>query len=320
VEIALAVEAQQGATYADLLAAAQEAEACGFTGFFRSDHLLRIGPGDPGPGATEAFATLAGLACQTRRIRLGTLVTPVTFRRPALLAATIATVDAMSGGRLEVGLGAGSYAREHEVFGLPFDDPGTRFDDLEETLTILRGLWTTPAGSTFEHAGRRHALRGAPTVPRPVQRPGVPVIIGGTGPRRTAAIAARYADEYNAVRNGPDRVRALFDGVTAACERVGRDPATLRRSVVHTGLVARDAADGGRLLALAGRGPDEVAAGSAVAGRPEEVAESLRRLAAAGADRVYLHLREASLFDQVALLGEHVLPLVRDVVPARPVR
>src|SRR5690554_4955256 len=207
-DLRIFVEPQQGASYGDQLALAQHAERLGFSGFFRSDHYLRMGDGDPGPGPTDAWTTLAGLARETSRIRLGTLVSSATFRHPGVLAIQVAQVDDMSGGRVELGLGAGWFAAEHEAYGIPF--PQRRFGLLTEQLEVVTGLWRTPVGERFDHAGEHYALTDSPALAKPVQRvavgpdgrlgesPGVPIIVGGLGPRRTPALAARFAAEYNA--------------------------------------------------------------------------------------------------------------------------
>src|ERR1700679_2715376 len=191
------VEPQQGATYEQLLAVAQTTEECGFDAFFRSDHYLAMG-GDGLPGPTDAWVTLGALARETSRVRLGTLLTSATFRLPGPLAITVAQIDAMIGGRVELGLGAGWFEDEHRAYGIPFPSTGERFDRLEEQLEIVTGLWETPAGSTFSFAGKHYQLAGSPALPKPSQQPRPPVLIGGGGPRRTPALAARFADEFNA--------------------------------------------------------------------------------------------------------------------------
>src|SRR5688572_29024823 len=194
VEICIFTEPQQGATYEEQLAQASATERLGFDGWFRSDHFLAMGAGDGLPGPTDAWTALAGLARETRRIRLGTLVSSVTFRHPGMLAIQVAQVDTMSGGRVELGLGTGWFAEEHAAYGIPF--PTKRFGMLEEQLEIVTGLWSTPVGERFDFAGEQYTLEGSPALPKPVQA-GVPIIVGGNGPRRTPAIAARHASEFN---------------------------------------------------------------------------------------------------------------------------
>ena len=202
-------EPQQGASYATLRRVATTAEALGFDAFFRSDHLMKMGPGDGLPGPTDSWATLAGLAAETSRIRLGTLVTAATFRLPGPLAIAVAQVDDMSGGRVELGIGAGWYEAEHRAYGVPFPPLKERFDRLEEQLAIITGLWETPLGEKFCFDGTYYQVTDSPALPKPVQRPRPPVIIGGGGPRRTPALAARYADEFNANScRSPTRVRS----------------------------------------------------------------------------------------------------------------
>jgi F420-dependent oxidoreductase-like protein len=226
VELRIFTEPQQGATYDDLLAVAQAAERLGFGGFFRSDHYLHMG-GDGGPGPTDAWVTLAGLARETSTIRLGTLVTSATFRLPGPLAVAVAGVDQMSGGRVELGLGAGWFEEEHRAYGIPFPGVGERFDRLEEQLEVITGLWATPRGSLCSHEGAHYPVADSPALAKPVQHGGVPIIIGGGGRRRTPARAARYAAEFNAAFRLRDETAQLFAGARAACERIDRDPSSL---------------------------------------------------------------------------------------------
>src|SRR3954453_21649436 len=219
-------EPQQGATYDDLLRVARATEELGFDAFFRSDHYKRIGPGDPGPGSTDAWVTLGALARETTRIRLGTLLTPVTFRLPGPLAISVAQVDQMSGGRVELGLGTGWFGEEPTAYGIPFHTTGDRFERLAEQLQIVTGLWSTEAGETFSHHGTHYTLEDAPALPKPVQQPRPPILIGGHGARRTPALAARFADEFNIpFPDSVDTAAAQFDRVREACRAIGRDPA-----------------------------------------------------------------------------------------------
>jgi len=184
VKLRIFVEPQQGASYEQLLAVAQATEALGFDAFFRSDHYLSMG-GDGLPGPTDAWVTLAALARETTRIRLGTLVSSATFRWPGVLAITVAQVDAMSGGRVELGLGTGWYDGEHTAYGIPFPALGERFERLEEQLAILTGLWATPVGEKFSYSGTHYTLEDSPALPKPLQQPYPPLILGGAGARRT---------------------------------------------------------------------------------------------------------------------------------------
>src|ERR1700722_20139875 len=196
-ELRIFCEPQQGASYDDILKLALVSEAGGFGAFFRSDHYLKMGSVSGLPGPTDAWATLAGLAAETSRIRLGTLVTPGRVRLPGPLAITVAQADQMSGGRVELGLGAGWFEAEHTAYGIPFPPAAERFDRLEEQLAILTGLWETPVGQRFSFAGKFYPVTDSPALPKPVQRPHPPILIGGRGLRRTPQLAARYADEFN---------------------------------------------------------------------------------------------------------------------------
>jgi F420-dependent oxidoreductase-like protein len=226
-EICTFIEPQNGASYDEQLAFAAATERLGFHGFFRSDHFVPH-HGDGMPGPSDSWTVLAGLARETSRIRLGTLVSSATFRHPAVLAIQVAGVDEMSGGRAELGLGAGWHEREHAAYGIPF--PAKRFGILQEQLAIITGLWQTPVGETFDFAGEHYRLDAAPALPKPVQAR-VPVIVGGSGPSRTPQLAARYATEYNLFLTGDRDAAARFDIVRAATQAVGRDPRDLRYSV-----------------------------------------------------------------------------------------
>ncbi len=224
-------EPQQGATYDQLVTVAKAAEAGGFDAFFRSDHFLAMG-GDGLPGPTDSWVTLGAIARETERIRLGTLVTSATFRLPGMLAVQVAQVDAMSGGRVELGLGTGWYDAEHTAYGVPFPPLGERFERLEEQYAVITGLWGTPEGETFDFAGKHYQLVDCPALPKPVQRPHPPLIVGGGGPKRTPRLAATYADEFNLPFCSPSDTEAQFARVRAVCEE--RDPrpglaAALRR-------------------------------------------------------------------------------------------
>jgi F420-dependent oxidoreductase-like protein len=301
-------EPQQGASYEDLLAVARTAEEAGFDGFFRSDHFLRMGDGNGEPGPTDAWITLAGLARETSTIRLGTLVSSATFRLPGPLAVTVAQVDAMSGGRVELGLGAGWFEAEHMAYGIPFSMLGERFERLEEQLAVITGLWRTPPGERFSFAGAYYQLEDSPALPKPVQQPHPPVIVGGGGTKRTPRLAARYADEFNIFRPLPE-VAAQFERVRAACESIGRDPATLTMSAAIVICCGTDDAEVRRRAKAIGRDVDELKAGGAC-GTPAEVIDRLGEYAAAGVARAYLQVLDLSDLDHVRLLGSEVLPHV----------
>ena len=306
-QLRVMTEPQQGGTYAELLAVARESEALGFDAFFRSDHLMRIGETDPGPGSTEAWATLAGLARDTSTIRLGTMVSSATFRLPGMLALTVATVDAMSGGRVELGLGGGWYEAEHTAFGVPLPPVGERFDRLEEQLRILTGVWTTPPGESFSFDGTHYTLSGHPALPRPVQQPGPPLIVGGKGPRRTPDLAARFADEFNVPPfSSLEEAGTAIGRVRAACEAVGRDPGSLVLSAVQTLAVAGSHAELERRAAAWG-GLDLLRT-LGLAGTVEEVLDKIGRYRDLGVTRLYLQLPDLHDLDQLRLVAREVLP------------
>jgi F420-dependent oxidoreductase-like protein len=300
-------EPQEGATYDDLLRVARATEELGFDAFFRSDHLQRIADGDPGPGSTEAWVTLAGLARETSRIRLGTMVSSATFRPPGMLALTVATVDAMSGGRIEVGLGSGWFETEHRSFGIDFPPVAERFDVLTEQLAVLTGLWGAGAGTTYSFSGRHQVLTDNPALPRPVQQPHPPVIVGGKGKRRTPELAARFADEYNVPFDTPEVVAACFDRARAACTAAGRDPATLVLSAAQTLAVGRDDAEVRRRAGAIPADPDELRAGG-LGGTVAEVVDKIGRLADLGANRVYLQVLDLTDLDHLELVAAEVAP------------
>jgi len=308
-EFAVFTEPQQGASYDDLLAVARTAEDAGFDAFFRSDHYLVMGDRDGLPGPTDAWITLAGLARETSRVHLGTLVTAATFREPGPLAIAIAQVDAMSGGRVEFGPGAGSYEREHQAYGLRFPDVGERFDRLEEQLEVITGLWATEGGFSF--AGKHYEVQDSPGLPKPTQRPGPPVIIGGAGAKRTPALAARYAAEFNIAFQPLDFAVAQFGRVDDTCRAAGRDPSTMRRSVAQVVCVGRDNAEVARRAAAIGREVDELEE-NGLAGTPAEVVDKLGRIVdATGIARVYLQTLDLSDLAHIELIASEVLPSFR---------
>ena len=299
-------EPQQGASYDDLLAVARLAEERGFDAFFRSDHYLTMG-GDGLPGPTDAWVTLAGLARETSRIRLGTLMTAATFRLPGPLAISVAQVDQMSGGRVELGIGAGWFEAEHSAYGIPFPELGERFDRYEEQVAILSGLWNTPVGGTFDFAGKHYRLDGSPALPKPVQDGGIPIIVGGSGRKRTPRLAARYAAEFNVpFASAADNAR-LFAGVREACEEAGRDPSSLVYSSALILCVGRDEPEIARRAAAIGREVDELRR-HGVAGTPAEAVDALGRYAEAGAQRVYLQVLDLADLDHLDLVAGEVMP------------
>jgi F420-dependent oxidoreductase-like protein len=295
-------EPQQGASYAALRAVALTVEELGFDGFFRSDHYLKMGDVSGLPGPTDAWATLAALAAETTRIRLGTLMTSATFRLPGPLAITVAQVDEMSGGRVEFGFGAGWYEAEHTAYGIGFPPVTERFDRFAEQLAIITGLWETPEGETFSHQGSYYQVTDSPGLPKPVQRPRPPVIIGGSGPRRTPALAARYADEFNVPFSSPSVTATLFDRVREACAAAGRDPQTMDLSAAQVVCCGRDEAELRRRAAAIGRDLEELRT-DGLAGTPGELAAKIGEFAKLGATRVYLQVLDLGDLDHLELLA-----------------
>jgi F420-dependent oxidoreductase-like protein len=306
VQLRIFTEPQMGATYDDLLAVARRTEEDGFDAFFRSDHYLTMG-GDGLPGPTDAWVTLGGLARETSRIRLGTLMTAATFRLPGPLAISVAQVDQMSGGRVEFGIGAGWFEAEHTAYGIPFPELDERFDRYEEQVAVLTGLWGTPAGETFDFEGEHYRLSGSPALPKPVQDGGIPVIIGGKGTKRTPRLAARYAAEFNVPFEGPEANARLFAGVREACEAAGRDPASMVFSSAVTVAVGKDDAEVARRAEAIGRTPGQWGAAD-VGGTPAQVVDVLGRYAEAGATRVYLQVLDLADLDHLDLIAAEVAP------------
>ena len=310
-ELRVFTEPQQGATYDDLLAVAQEAERLGFGAFFRSDHYLGMGtPGLPGP--TDAWVTLAALARETSTIRLGTLMTSATFRHPGPLAISVAQVDQMSGGRVELGLGAGWFAAEHEKYGIPFPDTRTRFDRFEEQLAVVTGLWGADAESGgFTHRGEHYTVLDSPGLPKPTQTGGhaggPPVLIGGGGKRRTPALAARYADEFNVPFMSFDDGQAQVERVRRACEAADRDPDSLVYSTALVLCVAETEAELERRAAAIGREVGELRE-NGLAGLVPEVIDTIGRYAEAGHTRLYLQTLDLSDLDHLRLVASAVMP------------
>jgi F420-dependent oxidoreductase-like protein len=306
VDLRIFTEPQMGATYDDLLAVARRTEETGFDAFFRSDHYLTMG-GDGLPGPTDAWVTLAGLARETRRIRLGTLMTAGTFRLPGPLAISVAQVDQMSGGRVELGIGAGWFEAEHDAYGIPFPSLGERFDRYEEQLAVLTGLWSTPPGQTFDFAGEHYRLSDSPALPKPVQPGGVPIIVGGAGKKRTPRLAARYAGEFNVPFASAEDNARLFAGVREACEEAGRDPGSMVLSSALVLCVGRDEVEIARRAAAIGREVDDLRE-HGVAGTPAEAVDILGRYVEAGVQRFYLQVLDLSDLDHLDLVAAEVAP------------
>ena len=300
------VEPQQGATYDDQLAVARAAESLGYSAFFRSDHYLAMNA-DGLPGPTDSWVTLAGIARETSTIRLGTLVTSATFRHPGPLAIAVAQVDAMSGGRIEFGIGAGWFEAEHRAYAIPFPGLGERFERLGEQLDVIIGLWGTPAGETFDYAGTHYTVTDSPALPKPVQRPHPPIVIGGGGPKRTPALAARFAAEFNLAFPTLDFVPLQYGRVRAALERAGRPADDIVYSAAFVVCIGSDEAELIRRATAMGRDLDELRANSPLVGTPEEIANRLGEFAEAGVQRVYLQLLDMSDLDQLSLFAAEVM-------------
>jgi alkanesulfonate monooxygenase len=304
-ELRVFTEPQQGATYEDLLAVALEAERLGFGAFFRSDHYLGMGtPGLPGP--SDAWITLAGLARDTSTIRLGTMMTSATFRHPGPLAISVATVDQMSGGRVELGIGAGWYEEEHRKYGIPFPETGERFDLLEDNLAIITGLWATEGG--FSHDGHRYQVADSPGLPKPAQaKP--PILIGGRGKKRTPALAARYADEFNLPFVPFEEGLQQNERVRRACEEIGRDPGSLVFSSALVLCFGADEAEVTRRAEAIGRDKAELRV-NGLAGTVDEVVDKIGRYAESGQTRLYLQTLDLQDLDHLRLVAADVMPRV----------
>lgn len=298
-DLRIFTEPQQGARYGDLLAVAQRAEQLGFSAFFRSDHYLKMGDVSGLPGPSDAWVTLAGLARDTSTIRLGTMVTAATFRLPGPLAVAVANVDDMSGGRVELGIGAGWYDEEHRNYGIPFPGLGERFDHLAEQLAIITGLWSTPEGATFDFDGDHYTFSDSPALPKPVQSPGPPVIVGGLGAKRTPSLVARYAQEYNAPFVDARTTAELGRNIDAACEAIGRDPATVLRSACQVVCVADDPGVLARRAAAIGRDLDDDLRVNGIAGTLTEAADRVGEFAAVGIERLYLQVLDLADLDHL---------------------
>jgi F420-dependent oxidoreductase-like protein len=309
VKLRIFTEPQQGATYEHQLAIARTAEMLGFDAFFRSDHYLAMGDGDPGAGPTDTLVTLAGLARDTSTIRLGALVVSATFRLPGPLAVAVAQLDAMAGGRVELGLGAGWFDDEHRAYGVPFPSTRERFDRLEEQLAILTGMWSTPIGERFTFQGSHYTVVDSPALPKPVQQPHPPLIIGGYGTTRTPALATRFAAEFNMPFPPIDVYREALARVRAACEARERDPQTLRTSVALVVACGSDEAEFVRRADAIHRAPAELRANGA-AGTPAEVIDKLRAYSEVGAETVYLQVLDLEDLDHLHLLARDVMPAV----------
>lgn len=301
-DLRIFIEPQQGASYDQQLRLARATEEAGYDAFFRSDHYLAMS-GDGRPGPTDAWVTLAGLARETSRLRLGTMVTAATFRLPGPLAISVAQVDAMSGGRLELGLGAGWFEAEHAAYGIPFPPVGERFDRLEEQLAIVTGLWS--ATGPFSYQGRHYQLADSPALPKPVQSP-LPVIVGGAGRKRTPALAARYAAEFNVPFLPSAETGDLYRLVRDACAAAGRSEPMVF-SAAQTVCCGKDESEYRRRAEAISRDPDQLRA-RGVAGTVAEVVDAIGAYRAAGATRMYLQTLDMDDLDHIQLIAAEVAP------------
>jgi F420-dependent oxidoreductase-like protein len=296
------IEPQQGASYDDQLRVASRAEECGYEGFFRSDHYLAMS-GDGQPGPTDAWVTLGALARETSRIRLGSMVTSATFRLPGQLAIAVAQVDAMSGGRVELGLGAGWFEAEHKAYGIPFPATGERFERLAEQFAIITGLWETKGG--FSYVGRYYQVSDSPGLPKPVQSPHPPLIVGGRGPKRTPMLAACFADEYNVPFATLQDTSAAYQRVREACAAIGREPMLF--SAAQTVAVGRDDAEVRRRAEATGY-PLERLRQLGLCGTPAEVVDRIGAFAEAGAGRLHLQVLDLTDLEHLDLIASEVAP------------
>jgi F420-dependent oxidoreductase-like protein len=301
-DLRIFTEPQQGASYDTLLTVAKATEDLGFDAVFRSDHYLPMGSADGLPGPTDAWITLAGLARETKRIRLGTLMTAGTFRLPGVLAIQVAQVDQMSGGRVELGLGAGWFEEEHKAYGIPF--PKERFARLEEQLAIVTGLWAMEVGKTFSYEGAYYQLVDSPALPKPALGK-LPVLIGGHGATRTPRLAARYADEFNIPFASIEDSKRQFGRVRAAAEAAGRGANDLVYSNALVVCAGKDDAEVARRAAAIGREVDELKA-NGLAGSPAEVVDKIGRYGAIGASRIYLQVLDLDDLDHLELISSQI--------------
>jgi F420-dependent oxidoreductase-like protein len=306
-EFRVFIEPQQGADYDQQLAVARAAEQLGFGAFFRSDHYVAMA-GDGLPGPTDSWVTLGAIARETTSIRLGTLVSSATFRYPGPLAIQVAQVDAMSGGRVEFGLGSGWFEAEHRAYGIPFPPLRERFDRLTEQLAIVTGLWTTEPGSTFDYSGEHYTIAGSPALPKPVQRPHPPIVIGGGGAKRTPALAARYAAEFNIPFVPLDVATTQFGRVAEAVAAAGRAPDSIVYSAAFVVCAGRDDAEVARRAAAIGRQVDELRSNSPLVGTPAEIVEKLGAWREIGVQRAYTQLLDLTDLAHLELFAGEVMP------------
>jgi F420-dependent oxidoreductase-like protein len=301
------VEPQQGATYDDQLAVARTAEAAGYSAFFRSDHFLAMS-GDGLPGPTDSWVTLGAIARETSTIRLGTLVTSATFRFPGPLAVSVAQVDAMSDGRVELGIGAGWFAEEHAAYAIPFPPLGERFERLSEQLDIITGLWTTEVGDRFNYRGQHYGVTDSPALPKPVQAPHPPIVIGGLGAKRTPALAAKFAAEFNVAFAPLETAKDQYERVAAAATDAGRSADSIVKSAAFVLCAGRDDAEVARRAAAIGRDVAELRSSSPVAGTPAEIVDKLAAWSDLGVQRAYLQTLDMTDLAHLEFFATEVIP------------
>ena len=297
------IEPQQGTTYDRILALATHAESLGFNGFFTSDHYLKMGASDGLPGPTDAWTTLAGLARDTSNIRLGTLVSPVTFRHLGSLAISVAQIDQMSEGRVELGLGAGWYEEEHKAQGLPFPDIATRFDLLEESLEVLNAIWNLEKGEFFNYQGKRVQFENSMGLPKPKQKPGPPIIMGGIGQRRPPNLVAKYASEYNTPFVSPDTFTSLVGVVKDKCVELGRNPKDLIYSCAQVFCCGDEETIFSKRALTIGREVGELRV-NGLAGTPDEVIRRAEEFKQNGCERLYLQILDDCDLEHLDLAAE----------------
>lgn len=304
------VEPQQGASYADQLAVAKAAESLGYSAFFRSDHYLAMS-GDGLPGPTDSWVTLGALARETSTIRLGTMVTSATFRHPGPLAISVAQVDEMSGGRVDFGIGAGWFEEEHQAYAIPFPPLRERFDRLTEQLEILTGLWSTPQGKTFDYTGTHYSIVNSPALPKPAQQPYPPIVIGGKGAKRTPALAARFASEFNVPFDSLEVIKTQFGRVADAVAAQGRPADSMTYSACFVVAAGRDDAEVARRAQAIRRELDELRVNTPLVGTPGEIVDRLGPFIEAGVQRVYLQVLDLSDLDHLEVFADGVVAQLR---------
>lgn len=312
-DLCLMIEGQEGVTWPQWRAIAEACERHGVPVLFRSDHYQNLDGRHPERDATDAWATLSALSAVTSKLRLGTLVSPATFRHPSVLAKMVATADHVSGGRIELGLGAGWHEGEHAAYGFAFRETRVRMEVLEEQLAVVCGAWSDD--EPFSFSGRHYELKGLRARPKPVQQPHPPLIMGGLAGPRSAALAARFADEYNTVFASADDARARRERVTAACEKAGRDP--IRFSVMTGVVIGADEADlrarVARVAATRDEDPGKLLSDPPsgwIVGTVEDAADQLAAVRDAGVDRVMCqHLAHTDL-EFIELLARELAPRV----------